>query len=513
MILLLLLAIAGLVDSVYLTWEHFNNAIPPCSINRFLPVLSDCGKVLTSSYSTIYHVPVALIGVLYYSTLTIWLLGSILSKNKIYRYLVVLQTIAGALASVGFMYIQLAIIKSICAYCTLSALISFAIVALAYNLFRKERFELHLGVYAFVYQQILKPFYFILSPEFIHQRMIVLGSNLAKTPLMEFAGTKFVYQDKSLRQKLAGINFDNPIGLAAGFDYDADLTQALSYLDFGFQSVGTITNQPYEGNRPPMLGRLIKSRSLMVNKGFKNQGAKNISEKLAGLRFLIPLGVSIGVTNSEKIKTLDEAIKDIVTAFKIFEKSAVKNSYYELNISCPNLALVKTVSFYPPKNLELLLTAIDRLRLKKPAFVKMPIEKTNAESIKILDVIAKHRSVTGIIIGNLSKDRKNPALIPTEVKQFKVGNFSGKACEKRSNELIKLAYKKYGKRFVIVGCGGVFSATDAYEKIRLGASLVQLITGMIFQGPQLISQINLGLIDLLRKDGFNNVKQAVGSAL
>ncbi len=349
MILLLLLAIAGLVDSVYLTWEHFNNVIPPCSINSFLPVLSDCGKVLTSSYSTIYHVPVALIGVFYYSTLTIWLLGSILSKNKIYRYLVVLQTIAGALASVGFMYIQLAIIKSICAYCTLSALISFAIVALAYNLFRKERFELHLGVYAFVYQQILKPFYFILSPEFIHRRMIVLGSNLAKTPLMEFAGTKFVYQDKSLRQKLAGINFDNPIGLAAGFDYDADLTQALSYLDFGFQSVGTITNQPYGGNRPPMLGRLIKSRSLMVNKGFKNQGAKNISEKLAGLRFLIPLGVSIGVTNSEKIKTLDEAIKDIVTAFKTFEKSAVKNSYYELNISCPNLALVKTVSFLSAK--------------------------------------------------------------------------------------------------------------------------------------------------------------------
>ncbi len=102
------------------------------------------------------------------------------------------------------------------------------------------------------------------------------------------------------------------------------------------------------------------------------------------------------------------------------------------------------------------------------------------------------------------------SLIPSEVKKFKNGYFSGKPCEKRSNELIKLTYKKYKDRLIIIGCGGIFSAKDAYKKIKLGASLVQLITGMIFQGPQLIYQINLELIDLLKKDGFKNIKNAIG---
>ena len=140
----------------------------------------------------------------------------------------------------------------------------------------------------------------------------------------------------------------------------------------------------------------------------------------------------------------------------------------------------------------------------------MPIDKTNAQVSAMLGEIVKHKSVKGAIFGNLQKDRKNPAIVPAEVKKFKVGNFSGKPCEERSNELIRLAYKKYGDKLIIIGCGGVFSGKDAYKKIKLGASLVQLITGMIFQGPQLISQINLELIDLLKKDGFKNITQAIG---
>jgi dihydroorotate dehydrogenase len=127
------------------------------------------------------------------------------------------------------------------------------------------------------------------------------------------------------------------MGLAAGFDYEARLTQSLFPWGFGFQTVGTITNNPYEGNPRPMLGRLPKSKSLMVNKGFKNLGAETTAKKLKGLTFKIPVGISIGRTNSPKLTTQEESIKDILIAFRKFEKEKIKNAYYELNISCPNL--------------------------------------------------------------------------------------------------------------------------------------------------------------------------------
>ncbi len=141
----------------------------------------------------------------------------------------------------------------------------------------------------------------------------------------------------------------------------------------------------------------------------------------------------------------------------------------------------------------------------------MPIEKSNKEVLSMLEVISKH-SVTGVIFGNLQKDRSHPALNQSEVSKFPKGNFSGKPTFDRSNELISLTYKHYKKRLTIIGCGGVFNAHDAYEKITRGASLVQLITGMIFEGPQLVANINTELPDLLKKNGFRTITEAIGSA-
>lgn len=510
MIIVLLLALSGLIDSIYLTWEHFNKVIPPCTVNKFLPILSDCGKVLSSPYSVMFGVPLALAGVVHYGILFSLIIATFFSRSKILKYLIVLQSIAGALASTYFMYLQLGVIRSICIYCTLSALVSFTLVAIVYVILKRERFELHTSVYAFIYQNIIKPIFFLFDPEFIHNIMVSRGIFLSRTPLIKIMGSKLIFKDKSLNQRLDGVFFENPVGLAAGFDYNADLTQTLYYLDFGFQSVGTITNSSYAGNPYPRLGRLPKSKSLMVNKGFKNKGAKTISAKLAGTKFLIPVGVSIGVTNSKEINTLEKAVKDIVSAFRTFEQNQVKNKYYELNISCPNLVNTENLSFYPPKNLEKLLKAIDRLKIRKPIYVKMPIEKTNREVSAILSTLAKYKIIKGVIFGNLQKNKKDPTLLQSEVKKFKVGYFSGKACEQRSNELIGFAYKRYKDRFTIIGCGGIFNGQDAYKKIKLGASLVQLITGMIFQGPQVVSQINLELIELLEKDGYKNIKEAVG---
>lgn len=366
---------------------------------------------------------------------------------------------------------------------------------------------LPLDLFGLFYQQIVKRILFTKDPVRVHELMSAHGELLGKVGAGNFLKPIFGSDDPRLSQKVCDIDFKSPIGLAAGFDYNAQLTQILFGLGFGFQSIGTITNLAYEGNSKPMLGRLPKSRSLMVNKGFKNYGASIISEKLQSLDFKIPLGISIGRSNSLVLKTQKESISDIITSFKIVEEHRIKNSYYELNISCPNLK--GDISFYPPKNLDELLTEIDHLKLTKPVFIKMPIELGDKELLMLVGVITKH-SPKGIIIGNLQKNRNDPAILTEEVKKFTVGNFSGKATWTRSNELIALVYKRYKNDLVIIGCGGVFSAEDAYLKLQLGSSLIQLITGMIFQGPQLISQINHGLLKILdRTDqkSMENIKR------
>jgi len=230
---------------------------------------------------------------------------------------------------------------------------------------------------------------------------------------------------------------------------------------------------------------------------------------LSKLDFKIPLGISIGKTNTLDIKSQKSAIEDILQAFSIFETSNIKNAYYELNISCPNL--FGNITFYPPKNLEELLNEIDRIKLKKPVFIKMPINETDTATIKMLDVILRHK-ITGVIFGNLQKDRTNPAIIKEEIK-WKVGNFSGLPTQKRSDELISLAFKHSKNKLIIIGCGGVFSTEDAYRKIKLGASLVQLITGLIYEGPLLVAKINKELSENLKKDGFKNISEAIGTGI
>lgn len=368
------------------------------------------------------------------------------------------------------------------------------------------------AIFSLFYRSVLKPLMFMVDPEFVHNRMTHMGKFLGASDYgKNIAKTLFYFKDKKLTQKIAGLTFDNPIGLSAGFDYNANLTQILPSVGFGFATAGTITNIPYEGNPKPRLGRLPKSKSLLVNKGFKNNGVDEVIKRLSELSFQIPLGISVGRSNSPTLTNLDESIEDILTSFKKLEKAKLKNGYWELNISCPNLIHGgQNITFYPAKNLERLLAKLDRLKLSKPLLIKMPITETNDSFVKMLDVIGKHK-VAGIIIGNLQKDRKFPGFDKNEIATAGVGNFSGKPCFARSNELISLAFRKYGNKLIIIGCGGVFNARDAYEKIKLGASLVMLITGMIFEGPQVIGQINKELVELLSRDGYKNISEAVGA--
>ncbi|NTV30672.1 dihydroorotate dehydrogenase (quinone) [candidate division WWE3 bacterium] len=503
---ILSLATFGLLDAGYLSYEHATGTIPQCSVG-FLA--SDCGSVLQSSYSQIFSIPLAYIGVIYYLTILTVTLLTLNPKTKFVDRLLYPISAGGFFASLYFMYLQIFVIGAICLFCTTSAFISTVIAGVIWLIMTRERVDTISFATKIGYQRVLKPLLFTHKPQTVHIGMTNVGELLGKCLITRtFMSWLYDYDSSKLCQAYHGVHFSSPVGLAAGFDYNAQLTQILESMGFGFQTIGTITNKPCQGNPDPQLGRLIQSQSLMVNKGFRNPGADTVITKLAKHEMFGQIGVSIGTTNTSDIQTVEDAVIDITETFKKFEHSTLSHSYYELNISCPNLQT--SIDFYNVDNLSVLLQGVHKLNITRPIWVKMPISVTNDQFDAILETLAQEPLIVGIIVGNLQKDRTAEPLQADEVNQFTVGNFSGKPTWNRSNELISRAYGTYHERFTIIGCGGIFSAEDAYTKIRLGASLVQLITGMIFVGPQLIGSINLGLEELLQRDGFNHISQVIG---
>ncbi|MEK7514880.1 MAG: dihydroorotate dehydrogenase (quinone) [Patescibacteria group bacterium] len=363
-----------------------------------------------------------------------------------------------------------------------------------------------------LYRHIAKPILFLFPADLVHEWALVLGLWLGRFALpRDVIRALLLYTHPSLRTEVAGISFENPVGLAAGFDYDARLIGIMPSVGFGFHTVGTVTHQAYGGNPPPMLGRLPRSRSLLVNKGFKNAGMERILATLP-TQGSIPVGMSIGSTN-RAYASFDAVITDIATGFRAAHAHPLL-TYLELNISCPNLIHVTSFAERPdtPTGLRRILEALAPLEISRPVFIKMPLERSLDEMDALLAVASEFPFIRGVILSNLVKDRGNSALDPEEVAHAGKGNFSGAPTRIGSNALISYAYTRYGSRFVIIGCGGIFTTEDAYEKIRLGASLVQLITAMIYEGPQCIGEINEGLVRLLKRDGYARIHEAVGAA-
>lgn len=359
------------------------------------------------------------------------------------------------------------------------------------------------AIIGFFYRWVCKPVFFRIDPEDIHDFMTSTGVFLGRFRLTRFfTKLSFGYSNKVLRQHILGIDFTNPVGLAAGFDKNAQLTKLLPFVGFGFEEVGSITGEPCEGNPKPRLWRLPKSKALIVHYGLKNDGCVAISKRLAHEKFIFPVGTSIAKTNSPDTCETQAGIDDYVKAFKHFIHIG---AYFTVNISCPNA--FGGQPFTDPAKLEKLLGALDTVHTDKPVFLKFSPDITETNLDEIL-YVAQHR-VHGFICTNLTKERNNPKIVDSEVSSK--GGISGKVVEDLSNRMIAHIYNKTKGKYVIVGCGGVFTARDAYKKIRLGASLIQMITGMIYQGPQAVSSINLGLVKLLKRDGFRNIHDAVGA--
>lgn len=342
-----------------------------------------------------------------------------------------------------------------------------------------------------LYRNLSKPVLFSMDPEFVHNLFTKFGEQMENSDWL--ISDIFAFKNQRLKRKVLGVEFPNPIGLAAGFDWDGHLAQVMGSVGFGFNTVGTVTAKPYGGNTKPRLGRLPVSKALLVNKGFMSEGAEAVAKRLDSKRLVNSvIGISVGSSNLPEVNTINKAIEDYLFTFEVFKnKPYVK--YWELNISCPNTSM--TESFGDLKNFRELVTAVKSLKLKQPVFVKMANEISSADSLELLAISLKN-DIRGFIFSNLVKDRKNKYLDPEEVARFNnlKGNFSGKPTEENANKLIKNARKKFGKEIAIIGCGGVFSVEDAKAKFAAGADLVQLITGMIYQGPQLAGEINSKLL-------------------
>ena len=358
-----------------------------------------------------------------------------------------------------------------------------------------------------LYKHGAKPLLFRQDPEDIHERVCRVGEFLGHTPLARVPMRYFFsYEDTALEQTLCGVHFSNPVGLAAGFDKNARLTPIRASVGFGFAEVGSITGEPCLGNPRPRLWRLPQSEALLVYYGLKNDGCESVAAYLEQQPPSLPIGISAAKTNHPTCTGIQAGIDDYVKTIRRFSSIG---DYFTLNISCPNA--FGGEPFTDPERLHLLLSEVDKVPTHKPFFLKIPADLSFRALDALVTVADQHR-IHGMIISNLTKQRGLPGLNQNELPELDKGGISGKPVAALSNALISHLYQTTHDRDIIVGCGGIFSASDAYEKSRCGASLVQLITGLIFEGPQLVGQINQELVQLLHKDGFTHIREAVGAA-
>lgn len=340
----------------------------------------------------------------------------------------------------------------------------------------------------FLYQHTLKPILFKMSPDTVHDLFMATGETAGSIGLLRNLFAFFYnYHGTDISKTVDGITYRTPILLSAGFDADGRLTRILSSLSFGGEEIGSVTAHRCEGNPLPRMTRLIRNKSLVVYKGLRNRGVDALIAKLTRTPRVpgFVLGVSIARTNEEAACTDVEAgIQDYVDSFTKLNAAGI-GDYYTINISCPNSYSGET--FTEPALLARLLPQLRDIPCTKPVYLKMPINVPWEQFAALLDLADKN-GIQGVIIGNLNKNYGDLTYPEDAPKQFR-GGLSGTPTFKLSNELIKKTREKYGTRFTIIGTGGIFTPDDAMAKFAAGADLIQLISGMVFEGPGLMRKI------------------------
>ena len=340
----------------------------------------------------------------------------------------------------------------------------------------------------FLYRRVLKPMLFLFSADSVHSFFITIGEFAGRCALLRWKlGFFYKYKGADISKVVDGITYRTPVLLSAGFDTDGQLTQVLSSLSFGGEEIGSITAHQCEGNPRPYFIRLIRNKSFVVYKGLRNRGVDALISKLSRTKRSpdFVLGISIARTNEKEVAIDAEAgIRDYVESFKKLNAAGI-GDYYAINISCPNAHTGET--FIKPESLAQLLPRLCEVHCTKPVYLKMPIN-IPWEQFSALADLADENDIQGLIIGNVNKNYTELAHPEDVPKEFR-GGISGAPCRALSTELIRKTREKYGSRFTIIGVGGILTPDDAMEKFAAGADLIELISGMIFEGPGLIKDI------------------------
>ena len=357
----------------------------------------------------------------------------------------------------------------------------------------------------FGYKHIVKPdFVFSVPPDEAHDRMIAFCQVAKRIPPLMWACREMLdYTDPILETNVMGVDFSNPFGLSAGLDKNCEMPVLLDNAGFGFETVGSTTARPCKGNPKPWFHRLPEYDSMLVHVGLANIGSDKViarAEKAWTHARQMQMSVSIARTNDTLVGDLDEGIEDYCTSMR---RAAGRTAMVEVNVSCPNTTAGEPFTA-DPANLDRLFTALDAIDRPQPTLVKMPLNKPWEEFRELVSVLAEH-NVQGLSIANLQKDRTG-----LEIPRGWEGGLSGGPTTRASNALVAKTYAEFGDRFAIAGIGGVFTPEQAYAKIRAGASLVMFISSLMYRGPQQITVLKRGLAELLRKDGFASVSEAVG---
>ena len=364
--------------------------------------------------------------------------------------------------------------------------------------------------------KITRPIIFLMDPEDAHYSMKRIGIALGSTNVTKWlTSLLYDYNDDALKTTVDGVKYRNPIGLSAGFDKDGELTKIYPSLGFGLAELGSITGEICPGNPGKRLFRMIKSKAIVVWYGLNNMGAEKLSKNLSNQDFgRLRVGINAALTNQTSNFDLDAAVKDYVKTMTLFKDIG---DYFTINISCPNTQ--EGEPFVIRENLDALLTAVNeqiRPITRKPIYVKLAADMSIEEIDIIVDACTDHK-MDGFVCTNLAKPEFNSEHRPEEYPTTQgllpkgKGAMSGLPLQRISTDVIRHVYRKTQGKMTIIGVGGIFTAKDAYEKITSGANLCHMITTMIFDGPQNISEINRGLVKLLKADGFNSVAEAVGS--
>jgi dihydroorotate dehydrogenase len=362
-----------------------------------------------------------------------------------------------------------------------------------------------------LYRSLLRPLLFRLPPETAHE-LALHSLSFAPNITKKLAGDRFQRSPFGKLRRF-GLTFANPVGLAAGFDKDGIALEPLAALGFGFIEAGTVTYHAQPGNERPRLFRLPVDKALINRAGFNNEGAAAFAKRVKLNKPNCVLGVSIG--KSKKV-ALENAVDDYVKSFEIVYPVA---DYVAVNISSPNTPRLRELQ--QADELEQLLRALqernkqlgetdDRGRGALPILVKLSPDLSLEDLQQVVEV-AQRNKVAGLIATNTTTERSGLLTNANKVREFGEGGLSGAPLKRRSLAIIARLHQLTGGSMPLIGVGGIFTAADAWEMISAGASLIQLYTGFIYEGPAIARRINEGLRRIISNEGFVSLDEAVGS--